>query len=358
MTDRGGVSRRDFLRLGLAAGPASLVAACGWDGGRGPGARTARRSAGSTTGWARRSFSPAPGWRRSIRSRPGRRSGTSPPTRSPGTRSGPTPSLLPAGSWRWAGLVRAPKRLTLEMLEGLPRVTYTVKHHCVEGWTAIGTWTGVPVSVVAELVRPLPEARYLRFDSFDSGYSNGWDLASAMHPQTILAYAYNDRPLTPRARRAAAALLARQARLQADQVRHRDDASPASGTAGTGRIRAIPGSRESSLLLPAGLTLGLLAARAAAAPPLSDPLGRPLPPDLHLSHPILVPGAVPGLFPVGRRRDAQHEPAPGIPDRAGPAVPRLPGPAPDPPPPAQPAGGAAGRWWPRSSRWRRSSRAA
>ena len=33
MTDRGGVSRRDFLRLGLAAGPASLVAACGWDGG-------------------------------------------------------------------------------------------------------------------------------------------------------------------------------------------------------------------------------------------------------------------------------------------------------------------------------------
>jgi DMSO/TMAO reductase YedYZ molybdopterin-dependent catalytic subunit len=72
-----------------------------------------------------------------------------------------------------------------------------VKHHCVEGWTAIGTWTGVPVSVLAELVRPTPDGRYLRFDSFDSGYSNGWDLASAMHPQTILAYAYNDRPLGP-----------------------------------------------------------------------------------------------------------------------------------------------------------------
>jgi DMSO/TMAO reductase YedYZ molybdopterin-dependent catalytic subunit len=50
--------------------------------------------------------------------------------------------------------------------------------------------------VIAELARPLPEAGYLRFDSFDSGYSNGWDLASAMHPQTILAYAFNDRPLT------------------------------------------------------------------------------------------------------------------------------------------------------------------
>ena len=77
----------------------------------------------------------------------------------------------------------------------VPRITYTVKHHCVEGWTAIATWTGVPVSVVADLVRPTPDARYLRFDSFDSRYYNGWDLASAMHPQTILAYAYNDRPL-------------------------------------------------------------------------------------------------------------------------------------------------------------------
>jgi DMSO/TMAO reductase YedYZ molybdopterin-dependent catalytic subunit len=70
-----------------------------------------------------------------------------------------------------------------------------VKHHCVEGWTAVATWTGVPVSVIVSMVQPRPEARYLRFDSFDSRYFNGWDLASAMHPQTILAYAYNDRPL-------------------------------------------------------------------------------------------------------------------------------------------------------------------
>jgi DMSO/TMAO reductase YedYZ molybdopterin-dependent catalytic subunit len=56
---------------------------------------------------------------------------------------------------------------------------------------------GVPVSSIAEMVGPTHEARYLRFDSFDSRYSNGWDLASAMHPQTILAYAFNDRPLAP-----------------------------------------------------------------------------------------------------------------------------------------------------------------
>jgi DMSO/TMAO reductase YedYZ molybdopterin-dependent catalytic subunit len=81
------------------------------------------------------------------------------------------------------------------MLQAMPRVTYTVKHHCVEGWTAIGTWTGVPVSVIASLAEPTAEARYLRFNSFDGRFFNGWDLKSAMHPQTILAYAFNDRPL-------------------------------------------------------------------------------------------------------------------------------------------------------------------
>ena len=58
-----------------------------------------------------------------------------------------------------------------------------------------GDWTGVPVSVIAGMVQPTAEARYLRFDSFDSRYYNGWDLKSAMHPQTILAYAFNERPL-------------------------------------------------------------------------------------------------------------------------------------------------------------------
>ena len=197
MTRQLGTSRRDFLRLGLVAGPASLVAACGWDGGAfleprlrafsrlndwvgeklllsesrlareyPIGERTAeQRFPAYSISWSRRRVYPAPpaGWQLEV-----------------------------------GGLVRMPQRLTLEMLEALPRVSYTVKHHCVEGWTAIGTWTGVPVSALAELARPLPEARYLRFDSFDSGYSNGWDLASAMHPQTIVAHQLNGAPLPER----------------------------------------------------------------------------------------------------------------------------------------------------------------
>jgi DMSO/TMAO reductase YedYZ molybdopterin-dependent catalytic subunit len=95
------------------------------------------------------------------------------------------------------GKVRKPTRLTLEMLQALPRVRYTIKHHCVEGWSAIATWTGAPLASVIRLVEPTDEARYVRFDSFDANYSNGWDLESALHPQTILAYAFNDRPLEP-----------------------------------------------------------------------------------------------------------------------------------------------------------------
>ena len=195
MTDRGGVSRRDFLRLGLAAGPASLVAACGWDGGA--ALEPQLRAFGRINDWVGEKI---------FLSR-SRLAPEYPVSARTAERLFPAYSITwnqkrvypdPPSGWELEvdGLVRSPTRLTLEMLGGLPRVSYTVKHHCVEGWTAIGTWTGVPVSVVTELARPLPEARYLRFDSFDSGYSNGWDLASAMHPQTILAYAYNDRPLS------------------------------------------------------------------------------------------------------------------------------------------------------------------
>ena len=53
------------------------------------------------------------------------------------------------------------------------------------------------VSTIAALVEPLPDARYVQFDSFDSDYMNGWDIASAMHPQTILADAFEGQPLTP-----------------------------------------------------------------------------------------------------------------------------------------------------------------
>ena len=110
-----------------------------------------------------------------------------------------TPMLMNPESWKLevTGLVRRPGVFTIDQLTALPRVTYTVKHHCVEGWTAIASWSGASFKALADRVDPLPTARYVNFKSFDAGYNNGWDIASAMHPQTILAYAHNDRPIMP-----------------------------------------------------------------------------------------------------------------------------------------------------------------
>jgi DMSO/TMAO reductase YedYZ molybdopterin-dependent catalytic subunit len=193
--DRRGLSRRDFMRLGLVAGPASVVAACGWDGGT---LEPRLRAFGRVNDWVSEKIFLSP-------TRLARQYPTSARTALADfpaysitfNRTGVFPTLPDPDAWtlQVGGLVKQPVRLTSAMLEGLPRVTYTVKHHCVEGWTAIATWTGVPVAAVVNMVQPTAAARYLRFDSFDSRYYNGWDLASAMHPQTILAYAYNDRPL-------------------------------------------------------------------------------------------------------------------------------------------------------------------
>lgn len=189
------LTRRDFFRLGVVAGPASVVAACGWDGG--PALEPKLRAFSRINDWVGEKILFSPNRLAREYSVSARTAEQSFPAYSiTYNRTKKFPSLDPA-SWTLnvGGLVRNPMRLTLHALETLPSLTYTVKHHCVEGWTAIGTWTGVPVSTVLALVEPSAEARYIQFDSFDSNYSNGWDLASAMHPQTILAYAYNNRPL-------------------------------------------------------------------------------------------------------------------------------------------------------------------
>ncbi|HEY7637195.1 MAG TPA: molybdopterin-dependent oxidoreductase [Gemmatimonadales bacterium] len=190
-----GLSRRDFFRLGVAAGPASLVAACGWDGG--PALEPKLRAFSRINDWVGEkilmSSRLAPEYPVSARTA----DRNFPAYSITYTHTGGFPVLRDPAAWALdvGGLVRKPVRLPLDRLQALPRVTYTVKHHCVEGWTAIGTWTGVPVSVIIEMVQPKPEARYLRFDSFDSNYYNGWDLTSAAHSQTILAYGFNGQPL-------------------------------------------------------------------------------------------------------------------------------------------------------------------
>jgi DMSO/TMAO reductase YedYZ molybdopterin-dependent catalytic subunit len=197
MTDRK-LDRRDFLRLGLVAGPVSLAAACGWDGGS--AIRPRLQGISRVNDWVGEHILQSN--QRLAREYPiSMRTRDFPHyfvTR-------PMAPMLPAPetwSLEVGGEVRKPARLTMEMIQQLPRVTYTVKHHCVEGWTAIGTWTGAPLSSVLAMVEPTERGRYLRLDSFDRDpggrqYYTGWDLKSAVHPQTILAYAFNDQPLRP-----------------------------------------------------------------------------------------------------------------------------------------------------------------
>jgi DMSO/TMAO reductase YedYZ molybdopterin-dependent catalytic subunit len=86
------------------------------------------------------------------------------------------------------GLVRHPLRLTLAELAGMRSITHRVNHYCVEGWTAVAEWTGVRVSELARAAGVLPSAGYVDFQSFDDGYHESWDMDSAMHPQTLVAY--------------------------------------------------------------------------------------------------------------------------------------------------------------------------
>ena len=103
------------------------------------------------------------------------------------------------GKWSLevGGLVANPVRLSIDDLRGLAQVSNRVNHYCVEGWTAVETWTGVPFTVLAQLVRPDPKARYVDFQSFDDNYHESWDIESAIHRQTVVAYGLDGKPLEP-----------------------------------------------------------------------------------------------------------------------------------------------------------------
>ena len=99
------------------------------------------------------------------------------------------------------GHVEQPQAFSLMALRSLPSRTQITRHDCVEGWSAIGKWKGVPLARVLELVRPKPAARYVVFhcadvmDDAGTLYYESIDLEDANHPQTILAYELNDAPL-------------------------------------------------------------------------------------------------------------------------------------------------------------------
>ena len=98
--------------------------------------------------------------------------------------------------WRLTveGRVSSPRKFSLAELKQLASRTQITRHTCEEGWTAIGQWTGVPLSLVLDAAGIIATARFVVMYSYD-GWVDCIDLIDALHPQTILAYGMNGRDL-------------------------------------------------------------------------------------------------------------------------------------------------------------------
>ncbi len=98
------------------------------------------------------------------------------------------------------GLVARPGQYSLADLRAMKARTQITRHDCVEGWSCIGKWKGVPLAEILERVEPKAAARFAVFhcaDPMENGnpatkYYESIDLIEAVHPQTILAYEMND----------------------------------------------------------------------------------------------------------------------------------------------------------------------
>lgn len=112
---------------------------------------------------------------------------------------------LQAGGWkdyrlRVDGLVANPVEIGYRELLAMPRREQITQHFCIQGWSGIAKWAGVPMSAICELARPAAEAKWVVFYSFADGpvggrYYDCHPIASMHHDLTILAYEMNGEPL-------------------------------------------------------------------------------------------------------------------------------------------------------------------
>ena len=194
--------RRRFLQRALAAGSAAMLAGCD---------RLSRSewftrmldSAEGLTYAAQRALLP-----RKAMAQEFTEADLSPYFRSNGTSNPDDPfyQTLAANDFadyrlRVGGLVEQPRAYSLAELKAMPARTQITRHDCVEGWSAIGKWTGVQLGRVLEQVQPQPAARYVVFfcadpmDGTGGRYYESIDMEDAWHAQTLLAYGLNDAPL-------------------------------------------------------------------------------------------------------------------------------------------------------------------
>lgn len=97
------------------------------------------------------------------------------------------------------GLVERPLSFTMNDIRALPQRTQITRHDCVEGWSAIGEWTGPQLSALLEAAKVQEGANFILFRCADTLYGRPYyesiDMVEAYHPQTIIAHALNGEPL-------------------------------------------------------------------------------------------------------------------------------------------------------------------
>ncbi|MFA6232508.1 MAG: molybdopterin-dependent oxidoreductase [Rhodanobacter sp.] len=98
------------------------------------------------------------------------------------------------------GMVSRPLMLSIDDLKKLDTRSQITRHDCVEGWSVIGKWQGTLLSAVLDHAGVDPQARFVVFHCFDdmdqgTPYYESVDISEARHPQTLLAFSLNDKPL-------------------------------------------------------------------------------------------------------------------------------------------------------------------
>ncbi len=125
----------------------------------------------------------------------------------------------------------SPRTFTLDEIKALPRVEMTTELRCIEGWSEVVHWAGARLADLASVTglatrgggpvdpgKPDDLLGYAALATPDGEYYVGLDMASALHPQTLLCYEMDGRPLTPRAWRTAPAGHPGQVRHQEPQA--------------------------------------------------------------------------------------------------------------------------------------------
>jgi DMSO/TMAO reductase YedYZ molybdopterin-dependent catalytic subunit len=107
--------------------------------------------------------------------------------------------VMPVDGKTWklelAGRINDKRPLSIEEIYRFPEQEMIIKHICVEGWDYIGQWSGVNLRTFFERVGADTTAKYVAFRCAD-GYTESLDMATALHPQTMLATKYARAPIT------------------------------------------------------------------------------------------------------------------------------------------------------------------